>query len=309
MSQEGLRRIPFTFSPKSPFCLDFTVWTLRRRPDNIVDRWDNGTYRRLIMLDEKPVEISVNQIGSAEKPLLNVTISDNCDSSRNEVCTFLEKTFGISIDLSEFYSFAKRNPQLRSLTERFCGVKPPRFPSIFEALVNGITCQQLTLTFGIQTLNKLALKYGAKLHLLSGTAHAFPQPADLAKLNIGDFREIGYSRNKAVALIDLSSKICGGELDLDSLEMMTNESAFERLDELRGVGKWTGEYVLLRGLGRLDVFPVDDVGGRNNLQRWLKAPEKLDAEQAKRLLSTWEPYGGLLYFHLLLQSLQQKGIL
>ncbi len=295
--------------PKPPFRLDFTVWALRRRPDNIVDRWENGVYRRVIMFEEKLAEISVNQTGPAETPLLNVATTGMTLPSNSVVSTFLGKTLGINVDLSEFHRFAGRKPELKPLTERFCGLKPPRFPSIFEALVNGITCQQLTLTLGIQLLNKLSLKYGARLDLPEGSVHAFPRPVDLRNLKVENFRDIGYSRHKAEALIELSNKIVSGELDLDDIERMNDESALERLDALRGVGRWTSEYVLLRGFGRLHVFPVDDIGGRNNLQRWLKIPQKLDAEGARRALAAWDPYGGLIYFHLLLESLHQKTII
>jgi DNA-3-methyladenine glycosylase II len=73
---------------------------------------------------------------------------------------------------------------------------------------------------------------------------------------------------------------------------------------LRGVGRWTAEYALLRGLGRLHVFPGDDVGARNNLQRWLGFLEPLDYEGVRRTLARWAPFQGLVYLHLLLNSLQ-----
>jgi DNA-3-methyladenine glycosylase II len=79
------------------------------------------------------------------------------------------------------------------------------------------------------------------------------------------------------------------------------------LRTLRGVGRWTAEYVLLRGLGRLHVFPGDDVGARNNLQRWLGLLEPLDYEGAQRTLAQWAPFQGLVYFHLLLRSLQLES--
>jgi len=80
----------------------------------------------------------------------------------------------------------------------------------------------------------------------------------------------------------------------------------ERLTELRGVGRWTAEYVLLRGLGRVHIFPGDDVGVRNKLQGWLGLQKPLDYESVQRTLARWHPYEGLIYFHLLLHSLAEK---
>jgi DNA-3-methyladenine glycosylase II len=66
---------------------------------------------------------------------------------------------------------------------------------------------------------------------------------------------------------------------------------------------------MLRGLGRLNVFPADDVAGVRNLHRWLKLRKIPDYKRARRLLSRWHPYEGLLYFHFLLAKLDSLGFL
>jgi DNA-3-methyladenine glycosylase II len=73
------------------------------------------------------------------------------------------------------------------------------------------------------------------------------------------------------------------------------------------VGRWTAEYALLRGLGRIHIFPGDDVGVRTRLQDWMKVARPLDYEGVQRLLNRWKPYGGLIYFHLLLKGLREAG--
>jgi DNA-3-methyladenine glycosylase II len=189
---------------------------------------------------------------------------------------------------------------------QFRGLKAPRFASVFEGVVNGISCQQLSLTVGIIILNRLAERCG----LSSGPAmHAFPRPEDVARLNESDLRMLGYSGNKARALIELSGSIVEGRLDLRELERLDNQECFERLVALRGVGRWTAEYVLLRGFGRTDVFPGDDVGARKNLERWLRLRKKLDYDRVQRVLSKWKGYGGLIFLHLLLKSLDEGGYL
>jgi DNA-3-methyladenine glycosylase II len=75
------------------------------------------------------------------------------------------------------------------------------------------------------------------------------------------------------------------------------------------VGRWTAEYVLLRGLGRTNIFPGDDVGARNNLGRWLRLTKPLDYEGVRHILARWQRFGGLVYFHLLLDRLEEAGYL
>jgi DNA-3-methyladenine glycosylase II len=90
---------------------------------------------------------------------------------------------------------------------------------------------------------------------------------------------------------------------------MNNEEAKTSLSSMRGVGRWTAEYVLLRGLGRLDTFPGDDVGAQKNLQQLLHLEEKPPYEKVKELTSPWQPYAGFVYFHLLLDKLEKQGVL
>jgi DNA-3-methyladenine glycosylase II len=122
-----------------------------------------------------------------------------------------------------------------------------------------------------------------------------------------DLRKLGYSQQKARSLIDLARMVTENGLDLEALAPLEDSNALERLTALRGVGRWTAEYTLLRGLGRIHVFPGDDVGVRNRLKDWMRVARPLDYEGVRRLLNRWKPYGGLIYFHLLLKGLSEAG--
>ena len=88
---------------------------------------------------------------------------------------------------------------------------------------------------------------------------------------------------------------------------MDNQKAAEYLLALRGVGRWTAEYVLLRGLRRVDVFPGDDVGARNKLAQWLHRGRPLDYSGVQQAIAQWQPYAGFVYFHILLDGLASAG--
>jgi DNA-3-methyladenine glycosylase II len=188
-------------------------------------------------------------------------------------------------------------------------MKPPRFASVFESVVNAIACQQVTLTLGIRLLNQLAVKFGPTLQEGDDAAHAFPRPDDLAGLRPEELRRLGFSRQKGRAMIELARSITEGDFDLEELTELPDAEAVKRLCGLRGVGRWSAEYILLRGLGRTNIFPGDDVGARNNLQRWLHLTGPLDYERVQRTLARWQRFGGLIYFHLLLDRLAEVGYL
>ncbi len=301
--------ITFSLRPVPPFRLDLTAWVLRRRPNYEVDRWDGTTYRRLLVLNGKAIKTAVRQTASPHSPRLQITLGSSHLSSDDQAAArkMLERMFGLRNTLDAFYQLAAQDSKLGPLVQRFLGLKPPRYPTVFEALVNGIACQQITLTLGLAILNRLAEAYGPAASEGGNIVHAFPRPKDLASLEPEDLRRLGFSYQKGRALIELARAVTEGSLDLEGLASLDNEAAANRLREQRGVGRWTAEYVLLRGLGRLDVFPGDDVGARNNLRRWLKTRKTLDYAGIHRVMSKWSPYAGLVYFHLLLSRLAEAG--
>ena len=309
LSRPLVNQLSFTLEPAPPFRLNLTVWALRRHPDTTIDRWNGSFYRRVILVDSQPREIAVTQVGSSEMPILLVTVSGptyNVDI-RPQVTQALDRLLGLKIDLASFYQLAAANPHLNELAKRFRGLKPTRYLSTFEALVNGIACQRVTLTMGIHLLNRLVKTYGRPSQSSGNLANAFPQPEDLAGLRIDDLRAIGYNRIKSRAMIELSSSIAEGSLNLEEIDPLDDETALAFLHNLRGVGRWTAEYTLLRGLGRLNIFPKDEVGSRIHLHHWLSLVGPLDDDHLEQALAQWTPYAGSIYFHLLLQRLDSTG--
>ncbi len=303
--------IKFRLSPLAPFRLDLTVWTLRRRAENAIDLWDGTTYRRVLPLDGTPLDVAVSQATPTESPEPQVSVTGATVRSgvKAAVAPLLERMFGLNIDLGEFYRFVACDARLAPLAERFRGMRPPRFPTVFEALVNGFACQQMSLTLGIMLLSRLSQSYGLTAGEGNEAGYAFPRPEDLAGLDLKALRPLGFSYQKSRAIIEAARAVCDGRLDLESLADLPDDEAVERLEQLRGVGRWTAEYVLLRGLGRWHLFPGDDVGARNNLSRWLKLRKPLDYQRVKRVLARWKGYGGLIYFHLLLDRLAAAHLL
>jgi len=301
--------IEFVLKPKPPFLLELAVWTLRRQAANVVDNWDGHVYRRVLPVKEHVALIEVTQLSSDAKARLSVQV--NCDNEslelRRVATVAVERLLGIRVDLQDFYEFADGEPQLGPLAARFIGMKPPRFLTGFECLANAIACQQFTLTAGIQLLNRFSQTFGRRFQNSETCYFAFPRPEDLNLTHEDELRAIGFNRHKATALLGLARLERAGEFKLDQLQMLSDEAAVTELCRLRGVGRWTAEYALLRGLGRQHVFPGDDVGARNNLCRWLGLSKRLDYDNVARVLERWKHFGGLIYFHLLLDKLATGG--
>jgi DNA-3-methyladenine glycosylase II len=302
----------FNLPVVSPFRLDLTVWVLRRREKNILDHWDGKSYNRVLILQDLPVKVTVSQKGSSADSFLRVGLQCHqaiTPAIKAEAKAAVQKLLGTTVNLEPFYILAHQEPLIAPVARQFLGVKPPRYPSIFEALINAVACQQVSLDAGIAALNRLCEAFGAKFVDGGNLTHAFPRPEDLIDVSEEELKRSGFSYQKARAIRALAYAVISGELNQAALERISDNEAIANLQKIRGIGRWSAEYALLRGLGRLNIFPGDDVGGQNNLMGLLNLSTKPDYESVNKLTASWRPYGGFIYFHLLLHKLAAKGVL
>jgi DNA-3-methyladenine glycosylase II len=296
----------------SPFRLDLVAWALRRRAHNEVDRFDDGCYRRVLTLRDQPIEAGVRSRHRAGAPVLEVRLRGSSGpippAATRQARALLTRMFGLETDLAGFYRLAASDERLGELAHRFRGMRPPCFPSVFEGVVNAVACQQLSLDVGIHLLNRLARRYGPAI---PGpvTVHGFPQPEQLAAASPKDLRALGFSTAKARTIVAIAARVTEGALDLEALRGVGDEEASAALTALPGIGRWSAQYVMLRGLARHHVLPGDDVGARNNLRRRFALTESAGYDEIADLSRDWYPYAGLVYFHLLLDALAGRGYL
>lgn len=297
----------FEIRPRAPYRLDLTVAAARRRDVNPLDRWQAGALRRTLEVDGAAREVTVRQTSPADDPLLRVEVDGGVPPGQVPVVrTALDRLLGVSVDMTPFATWAAAEPDRAALAERFAGMRPPRTPTVFETLAFAICCQQLTLARGLALVGRLVAEAGTPR--FAGDPHpAFPTPEAVAKVPAERWGELGFSRMKARALAEASRAIAEGELDLEALADHADDAVRERLCALYGVGRWTSDVVLLRGLGRLHVFPRGDSGARGGLARWAGLGRRPDASAIDAILGAWRPYGGLLYLHLLLDGLRARG--
>ena len=303
-------KLTFRLKAIPPFRLDLTAWAIRRRPHNVIDHFDGETYRRVIICDGAPVAIAVRQIAQPQSPEIEVVASGPGISkkSRDALEATVDRILGLSIDLRDFYALARKDDALAPLINRLRGMKPVRFPTNFEAFINAVACQLVSLTAGMHVVNRMAEKYGRVCEVDGRRLHACAEASDLACAEVEDLRALGLSRPKARYLIGLAQIASGADADFASVASLDDDGAIAELSKFSGVGRWTAEYGLLRGFGRINIFPGDDVGGRNGLRDYLGIGEELDYDGVAKVLERWRAWGGFIYFHLLVNALADKGI-
>ena len=126
----------------------------------------------------------------------------------------------------------------------------------FEALVEAIITQQISDSAGKSISLKFKNLFGKK----------YPTPSDVAKLTIEQIKSVGLSRMKAEYIFDISQMIVNKKLDFKIFKKMSNEDIISELTKIRGIGRWTAEMYLIFALGRMDIFPLGDLGLINGIK-------------------------------------------
>jgi DNA-3-methyladenine glycosylase II len=185
------------------------------------------------------------------------------------------------------------DPRMAELVGGSPGLDPDRlfdgYPNdLWGALVLQVIGQQLSLAAASAILNRLEALQGGRM----------PTPAELLGTDAETLRAIGMSRAKAVYLHDLAARLEDGRLDLDRLRALDDDAARTKLTEVKGVGRFTADGVLMLALRRPDIWPAADLALRRAVERaWgLEAPASV--EQVDALGERFRPWRTLAAMYL-----------
>ncbi len=276
---------------RKPYRLDLTADALRRLAANVVDVLsEDGVYRRVLCDDDGNNLIEVRQV---RDDALQLRIAG---SQPERWTATIAAMLGAEVNLAEWDRRVKPFPWLARLTERLRGMHPPRYPSLWEALAHAIVFQQISIhaasSIMRRTVQTLSAPYGGH----GDPLHPFFSPSSVLFSADDTLRAVGLSANKIDHLRSAAAAVEDGVVSEEALAGLSTEEAAAKLVTVRGIGPWSAAVVLLRGMGRLDVFPLKDSGVARSL-RELSGDPDLDPAA---LLEALGPVRGLLYFHLLL---------
>jgi DNA-3-methyladenine glycosylase II len=290
----------YSISVRAPYRLDLTVNVLRRLSTNLVDVLSpDGAYLRL--LGDAP-EVAVVRVSQPHRGTLTVEIEDS-RREHQRLLAQVRRMLGVEVDLTRFYHSASRVEWLHPLVRRMQGVRPPRYPTVWEACVNTIVFQQISLHAASAIMGRLTMGLSEPEERGGVRLYPFPSPGHFLSAHDSLLRSAGLSVGKLATLRRVAEALGAGVLDEPQLERLPSPDAAALLQGIKGIGPWTAVVILLRGLGRLDVFPANDTSVARNL-RLVGGPAALDVGT---LLDTLGPDRGMLYYHLLLGRLEARG--
>lgn len=201
--------------------------------------------------------------------------------------------FSLDHQLEGFRRATRREPILRGTDRRFAGLRLPRDGSLYEALVHAVIGQQLSVAVAVTLQRRLVALAGTVRRVDGVEVPHLPGPRTLLGLDRDRLAQVGLSRAKQAALLGLAQRAVEGAFEpLDRFRGPDAEAAVAELDALPGVGRWTAENALLRGVGRTDLFLAGDLGIRHALAAYGAVPLDRPEAEARAWGDRWYPGWG-----------------
>ena len=298
-SRDASRVTTHTISVQPPYRLDLTVTALRRTVTNVVDVYTpDGRYLRALDGRTGAVIVSVTQ---PRRDALIVTVNGNATDGKQALAS-VRRMLATERDLSSFHRHARTVAWLAPLARRLRGIRPPRYPSLFEACANSILFQQVSLSAAGAIMRRMLLGLGTEVEHDGVPLVVFPSAELFLAAKDTSLRAAGLSGNKVATLRRAAEAVVSGALSEMMLEERSSAEAAVLLQGIKGIGPWTAAVILLRGLGRIDVFPGKDSGVAANATFVAGRPVNVE-----RVVAQLGPQRGMLYFCLLLARLDARG--
>lgn len=225
-----------------PLDVAASVGPLSAWGDDLLDRWDGECFVRTA----GGVPYAGTSRGSVLTPEIEV---DPPAAAPLVEAMFQQREAALA-------ALAAADPAVAGLVAAHPGVRPVRSFEPFFSLVRSISAQQVNLGFAARLRRRLAETFGVRLEV-GGREVRWLDPERIAAVDPAEIRALQFTTAKAVAIVGVARAIAEGALDPAALEHAEDDEVVARLTRLRGVGRWTAEWYLVRTLGRPAVAAGD----------------------------------------------------
>jgi DNA-3-methyladenine glycosylase II len=185
----------------------------------------------------------------------------------------------------------RRDPRLREVIKLIGACELHKVPARppFVALSYAIASQQLSVKAADTIFNRFCDLFPPE---------RLPDPARLIAMDADSVRAVGFSRSKVTFLKDLAGHVVERRLLLDEFHQLSDEEVLQALTAVKGIGRWTAEVFLVFPLGRLDVFPADDLGLVKAVQQVDGLRKRPSRERLLEIAERWQPYRSVAAWYL-----------
>ena len=290
----------FVLALPEDYPLAYLRRALGRDPQAITERFSGDSYEAAVRIAGVPALLTLK--------LSDRRVGVRIDLPRSPAESPAIAAHGIAVgllgldqDAGAFVRLAGRLG-LSRLVKGHAGLRISQTHSVFDGLLWAIIGQQINFPFACLLKRRLIERTGSALGLSrtgpAGDLIAPPEPGDVAEVPAEDLLAMQFSRQKADYLTGVSRMVASGDLDLQKLRLQSATRVERTLLEVRGLGPWSVNYLMMRSLGFADCVPLGDTGVTSGLTALLRLEERPDIDATRRLMAVFSPYRSLATAHL-----------
>ena len=292
-----MNSITFRVPATQPFPFDLAMQYLRGSPSRIVERVSERCYQRPMAVNGSPVVLTVEPLDEG----MSVTLQGEGVSADAEdrVRPIVERVFAARADVRPLLNSMPEHDELgQELLTNFRGLRPVLLPDLFETITWAIIGQQINVIFAAKCKRAFVERFGTRFEVDGEAWMLFPSPEQVVQIEESQLAEIQFSRQKSRYILNLAREIVDGRLDLEALLELPPQAAQERLEQLTGIGRWTAEYVLMRGIGHPDVIPAGDGGLRRIVGQRYGMGRLASEDEVRAIAERWAGWRSYFAFYL-----------
>jgi DNA-3-methyladenine glycosylase II len=273
-------RLTVRFAP--PLDLAASLEPFRRWGDDLLDRWDGSRLLRTSHIDGRTIAWRAEIAGTAGEPALDV-VTRAAEADRTALGQAIRGTF-IAAPAS-WPPLLRRDPILADLDRRWPGLRPVLVPDLFTGLVRSISAQQVNLRWAATTRRRLAETFGDRLRVAGEDVYTL-SAARVADATVEQIRALQFTTSKARSIVAVARAFATGEVDPAALREAPDEEVIATLIGLRGIGRWSAEWILARTFGR-PVVVAGDLGVRKAVGRLYLGLRIASELEVRRATAHW----------------------
>ena len=281
----------FRLEPVAPFDFELTAgYHTYFQSRSGADTLDGGVYRRLLDLDGHLALASVRSKGTVDAPILEVELRGEglVASQEAQASEQLRWMFGADQELAPFYALAESDSAMSGLVNNFRGLHLPRTATLFESLVLAILGQQISAAVARTMRLLLIERFGAQAEFDGLTYYSFPRPDAILASSPEELRTLKLTQRKSEYVYGIAE--AATKPDWPEVWLLPDEEFVRRLTALRGIGNWTAQWAMVRGLARPDALPLGDLALRRGVSRLLREGEPVTDADVEALAERWRPW-------------------
>ena len=277
-----------------PKCFSFkdTLSFLDRGFDECLYHLSEDSVSKLITLSGGKGLIHIYE----RENILRVDLQKKSISEKNieEVTSFVIEWFDLSRGIEPFYLILEKQKLLAHFTKEYFGSRIVGIPNLFKAICWAIIGQQINLTFAYKLKRLLVEKYGEKVIINHQIFYSFPLPENLIQAKRDDLIGMKFSRQKIDYLKNISEAFIDNKINKSILLKCKNKNErIDKLVEIKGIGIWTANYVLMKSIKDMICITYGDSGLNNAIStifKTSKKPTKMEIDNIFKAFKNWESY-------------------